>query len=378
MLGTTVLGGKRREIRQLTGVRIIASMWVVVFHFQREIFGLVPEIAGLSPFVNAGYLAVDLFFVLSGFILSYQYLDKFASKATWDYPGFLWKRLARIYPVHAVVLVGLAALMIAKHAVGAPTVSPDVFGPPTFLMDLFLVRSWLGVIDAWNGPAWSLSAEWLAYILFPVIALFTLWVGRQKSNVAWVTLGVLVVAEGVATVLMPSADGMPHPVPRVLIAFTAGCISYLFARNASTTLRNGWLGGLAVLALLIVPSTLGADAARAVVGLMLAGLAIYFLATGSGGIVTAMGSRWMEYGGRISFSVYLVHMPTQLVLLRVLDIDRFDGLPIFVRAVLALLILVVPVVGGAAAYHLVERPAQKYMVSNYWRRSGRRTAETVG
>jgi peptidoglycan/LPS O-acetylase OafA/YrhL len=155
-----------------------------------------------------------------------------------------------------------------------------------------------------------------------------------------------------------------------------GCIIYLFVRDTTATAAKGWIGGACMAALFVVPLFVAENSIQASVGLALSGLAIYFLAAGSGPVVAGMGSRWMEYGGRISFSVYLVHMPLQLVL-GAFSLDRFAGLPLVARLALALLVLALPVAAGAAAYHLVERPAQKYLVGLYRRPSGRRVAEPV-
>jgi hypothetical protein len=85
---------KRAEIRQLTGVRGLAAGWVMLYHFQPQIFALAPELRPLSVVMRGGYFAVDLFFVLSGFILAHVYYDGFARLAARSWGTFLVRRLA--------------------------------------------------------------------------------------------------------------------------------------------------------------------------------------------------------------------------------------------------------------------------------------------
>ena len=82
-----------RDIRPLTSLRFFAAMWVVAFHYWPNLSSVMP------PLVAKGYLGVELFFVLSGFILCHVYLDSVADGG-FRYGSFLWARLARIYPLH--------------------------------------------------------------------------------------------------------------------------------------------------------------------------------------------------------------------------------------------------------------------------------------
>lgn len=144
----------------LNGVRIIAALWVIAYHYQPQIYGILPELGFLAPITGTGYLAVDLFFVLSGFIICYQYLGRFSIPTRRDYGSFLVKRLARIYPAHLAVLLALAVMVVTSKLIGVKVSNPDSYSVGGFFIDLFLVRPWVGDSQGWNIPAWSLSAEW--------------------------------------------------------------------------------------------------------------------------------------------------------------------------------------------------------------------------
>ena len=101
------------EIKALTGLRIIAAVWVVLFHFRPLLRDAAPGFRdALSPVLNCGAQGVDLFFILSGFVLTWNYLDRMGwSWSTRSTLHFLWLRLARVWPVYLVTL-HLAALWV--------------------------------------------------------------------------------------------------------------------------------------------------------------------------------------------------------------------------------------------------------------------------
>ena len=137
-----------QNLRQITSLRFFAAMWVVAYHFWPSLSPALPIL------VTRGYLGVELFFVLSGFILSHVYLASFGEKR-FRYPDFLWARLARIYPVHLVTLVGLGVMVAAAAAVGM-TVTGNVIVWSSLPAHLLLVHAWgLGPQGGWNHPSYA-------------------------------------------------------------------------------------------------------------------------------------------------------------------------------------------------------------------------------
>jgi peptidoglycan/LPS O-acetylase OafA/YrhL len=361
---------KKHTLRHLNGVRIIAALWVVAYHYQPQIYGLLPEMKFLTPVTGIGYLAVDLFFVLSGFIICYQYLGRSARRSIPDYKEFLIKRLARIYPAHATVLLALAALVIGSNLVGVKVSDQDNYGAWGFVMDLFLFRSWIGDSQGWNIPAWSLSAEWLAYALYPLIAVAAVWMSTKRSSAILGGASLLVALEGIATWIYPSSH-MPVPAARILLAFSLGGLVYLSSKRTSHKLMNGWLGVASLGALMIIPALIPVGGLRASVALLLAGFTIHFLATGVGWPIRVLGSRPLNNGGLISFSLYLAHVPALMILVRVLPVDRFDEATLPIRAVVVLLYVALAMASGTVLYRLVEQPAHRRILARVKKRSRR-------
>lgn len=101
------------NLRVLTSLRFFAALWVVLFHYWPDLTG----VSTLPSFIAKGYLGVELFFILSGFILCHVYRSA-VEEGRFEYGGFLWARLARIYPVHLVTLVGMGAMAIIAGQLG--------------------------------------------------------------------------------------------------------------------------------------------------------------------------------------------------------------------------------------------------------------------
>ncbi|MEM7478835.1 MAG: acyltransferase [Planctomycetota bacterium] len=157
----------RNEIVPLTSLRFFAAFFVYAFHVRAFVY---PEIDELTGFISYGYIWVDFFFLLSGFVLAYNYSQRLSSKSLLK---FFVARIARIYPVHIVTLLLSVLLFVFAFFLGISykSESADLATIPAQLM---LVHAW-GFFDhkSLNEPSWSISAEWFAYLFFPV-ALFSI------------------------------------------------------------------------------------------------------------------------------------------------------------------------------------------------------------
>jgi peptidoglycan/LPS O-acetylase OafA/YrhL len=147
----------RPEIDSLTGIRAFASWWVVSYHLQPLIAQLIPRSERVLWIAHHGDAGVDLFFVLSGFVLAYNYYDAFPRVTRTAYFRFLWLRLARIYPVHCLGLGVWGIMVIANLVLKYREVGEQYFGAPALLAQLLLVQSWsVPMVMSWNYPAWSI------------------------------------------------------------------------------------------------------------------------------------------------------------------------------------------------------------------------------
>src|SRR5437016_3929734 len=163
----------RPYLGALAGIRFLAALHVVLYHHRDDLFmAAVPGFA--RQVVNGGYVAVGLFFVLSGFILTYTYLGDQPDAI--DFRPFWVARLARIYPVYLLSFV-VGAPLYFRYSVATVTPLGDAIGMAAGALGtvLSMTLAWspatVRLVASWNLPAWSLSAEAFFYVLFPVIGL---------------------------------------------------------------------------------------------------------------------------------------------------------------------------------------------------------------
>lgn len=155
-----------KRIDALTSLRFFAALLVVVFHHGQAAVTSAP--LWLQSLVKGGYVGVPFFFVLSGFILAYNYLplvrmDEFNTRR------FLIARFARIYPVYLVaLLIGVPIVVARTWQATTPEESMLRMGAQ-FAASAGLMQSWIpSWAFSWNGPAWSLSVEAFFYLTFPI------------------------------------------------------------------------------------------------------------------------------------------------------------------------------------------------------------------
>ncbi|MDP5030989.1 acyltransferase [Paraglaciecola sp.] len=159
----------------LTSLRGFAAILVVLYHFKSHLLHYI-NFNPLVAIIENSYLAVDFFFVLSGFILSYKYNATFSYILKWkDFFNFLVKRVARIAPLHIFILISFLLIPVAHLLTGRP-VDQVYYGVEAFFIKLFLIDTWVineRYWSTWNTPSWTISAELFAYLLLPFI-MFTM------------------------------------------------------------------------------------------------------------------------------------------------------------------------------------------------------------
>ncbi len=167
------------EIRALAGARAIPPLLLVLYHYCEG-----HHYRNFKPFdliVGHGYLWVEFFFVLSGFILTYVYgaraLEFWRGRT---YRDFLAARLSRLYPLHLAMLFYILAIMLILNAMarasGGVSIYEEAYHPvvtwQTFIGNLFLVQAWnIFPSLSWNGASWFVSVEFLLCLLFPIYAI---------------------------------------------------------------------------------------------------------------------------------------------------------------------------------------------------------------
>ncbi|KUI28586.1 acyltransferase [Mycobacterium sp. GA-2829] len=365
------------EIKALSGLRIVAAVWVVLFHFRPVLAQAAPDFStAMAPLLDCGAQGVDLFFILSGFVLTWNYLERMGqSWSTRATVRFLWLRLARVWPVYLVTMHLAAAWIIFTRNVGhVPSPAVDQLTATSYLRQLLLVQLWFEPYfdgTSWDGPAWSISAEWLAYLLFGVLVLVIYRVARvtRARGLLWLAFA----ASLPPTLLLMATGEFYTPwswLPRIVMQFTAGALACAAVRKLRLTDRTrrgfGWLS--VVITAILVGGLYYLDAyppasirdASGLVDVLFVPLVVA-LAVGTGSLPRLLSTRLMVYCGHISFGLYMVHELVHTAwnwAVVQFEITLTAG-PAGSAVVIGL--LGVAVVGAIALYHGVEEPARLWM-----------------
>lgn len=301
---------KVSRFETLDSWRGICALFVVIFHF----ISMMPHSLERSSFVRNSYLFVDFFFVLSGFVLCHSYRGKISSPQ--DLMRFVVRRFGRVWPLHAVVLVSFIAAIVwinwLPHPSGlALTWSNSAYAVDAIVPSLFLLNA-MGLFGSvWNGPAWSIGAEFYVYLLFALLALTA---GRRlvlPSLILSIT-GLVLMYQWAPSFMNSTWD---YGIIRCIAGFFGGVVAFhvyeMMERKGllCATLREA--GAVALVVFFVVFAGNGADA---VSPLSLAAPAVFGLVVvvfaGQQGIISlALRAPPFQALGRYSFSIYMIHQP---------------------------------------------------------------------
>jgi peptidoglycan/LPS O-acetylase OafA/YrhL len=299
-------------ITPLTSLRGIAALWVMLFHldvifFYRDFGPLIPH--ELTGIITKGYLWVDFFFLLSGFVISHVYGAAFATSSDRIHliKSFLWARFTRIYPLHLFILALLVPLAIIIPLLFPAVVdgSWDTFlAWPALLDNLLLINAMKQhVYLSWNIVAWSIGAEWWAYVSSCFILPYVF-----RRNISYKVIAILV--SSAVLIGMFSMRGnlditFDYGWVRCLAEFTLGTIIYQIYRYSFGEVWLSKNSCFLVSALMIVTAF-----HFSLSDILLAPLFTLLLlcaAYNKGFIKKILEGKALSYLGDISYSIYMMH-----------------------------------------------------------------------
>jgi len=349
-----------RDIPSLTGLRGVAAVWVMMFHVSL----LAPRIGapwlGRIGVLPAGWVGVDLFFVLSGFILMWVHAADFVRPTGGAVGRFAVARIVRVYPLSLAVLGLILLLALADPAFVAwyRTQNPDNFSLSAFVRTAFLATRWVGADGGdWNQPVWSLSAEMVGYAAFPLLA----WAIVRRSAAAAIAIAAVgLIALAIFQLLAGTAGSNTIDQASVLMrmgcCFTAG-MAICRIRQLAPERAARWAGMAAMLACVAVGLACHFKYGRLLTPAGFAVL-IYCLSFRAGALDRFLSSRPVMFLGRISFPLYLVHVMPLLWLVSI-----YHAAPLAPLAATAVVFAYMAgCIGLSALLHrFVERPSQRWI-----------------
>ncbi|MCE3271469.1 MAG: acyltransferase 3 [Ramlibacter sp.] len=355
-------------IKSLEGLRGAAALLVALYHLKVG--------ASYLPIVKHGYLFVDLFFVLSGFVIAAAYGDRISTPR--DAASFMLRRFGRLFPllVFATVVFVLAqnVLVIAKVQMVARGLGGALANPGALTytwpsiseaLSVGLFVHSLGLFDQLilNYVSWSISVEFWAYVLF---ALLVLVFGRRSRTWIFATLSALMFA---VTVWGSAVDHQcltagkcmdvtyDFGYPRCLFSFLMGALVWRFREPGRRHQIGAQVSALVVLAVLM--GVVGFMPAAAFAMPFAFAALIWGMATDAGPVAKALGSRVGVALGARSYSVYMLH-PVLLLFVRQFS-ERSTSGPVSLLIAVAYVGILLLVSGWV--YSHLEVPLRNYFNS---------------
>lgn len=334
----------------LDALRILASAGIVILHYADYVQDI-PFGRFIFLHVRHFNLFVDLFFVISGFVIASQYLGRVSDRGAVG--RFLWRRLARIYPLHLVTLgfyVAVALLFTFGHA---HVDNPSRYPLSDIPAQVLLLHAIDGQRLTFNFPSWSLSAEMVCYLLFPLMAF----VGLRRPRlivVAAVAAAAVLTLYCVATRVEPWPDWINQGGAwRALPAFLLGVALHLF-RDRVARMPIGVVLLPAFVLFIVGGGVMPIYAAVALVYVV----AIAAVQCDLSGAVTVLSRSGVGRWAHLTYSIYMLHMPVATMVITVggrwLGANTPAGRFALVAGAMVALVFV-----SAASYRLFENPVRR-------------------
>ncbi|WP_082377043.1 acyltransferase family protein [Chryseobacterium indologenes] len=333
------------KITQITFTRFLAAMAIVISHFNKDMF--LYKIDYISNIFLKANVGVSYFFILSGFIMIIAY----HKKEKIEYVNYYKNRFARIYPLY---VLGLVLYLVTRYS---------KFNITDSFLYLFGLQSWIpGKAMILNFPGWSISVEFLFYLLFPLLYNHFY---SKKNKTIWVAAGVIWIVSQVFSHLYeasPSYKG-PHtesheflyyfPLMHINEFLVGNLAGIFFIRNfkqKNYDIPVILIFAAILLAMIFVPLFYHN-------GLMaLLFIPLIILISGNNGFLTKLFSlKPLEYLGEASYAVYITHIPVLYILREVLRTYYLDSDTIF------LIYIPVLIMTSILFYQFIEKPLRDYL-----------------
>ena len=290
----------------LDGWRGICAILVALYHFPTT------SHIGQSGIVRHSYLFVDFFFVLSGFVITYAYSQRLSRWS--EARAMLWRRLGRLWPLHAAVLAGFilleASVPLISMLLGVKRSAAMAFDPgssasiaaiPT---NLLLIQA-LGIHDklTWNHPSWSISAELWTYVVFAVVMVIV----RGRSVLAAIAL----VAAALIALVCVSDRYMgvdyDYGFLRCIVGFFVGHLVFKLVHAVPVTLPSPTIVELIGMSSLVLFVVGAGHTPYEFLAPFVFGVIVWMFALERGAVSAVLKSRPLAALGLYSYSIYMVH-----------------------------------------------------------------------
>jgi peptidoglycan/LPS O-acetylase OafA/YrhL len=349
---------KQQRFVALDSLRGICAIMVAIYHFSTASY------LADAPFIRNGFLFVDFFFVLSGFVIASSYGDKLRSGLS--IAQFMFLRLGRLYPLHVFVLCLYLPIAMKKGGYSASD-----FWLTAALLQAFSYDQ----LGNWNPPSWSISAEIWTYLIFALLCQFS---GRFLP---WL-LGVVIISA--PPILMLTSDRyldvcFAGALARCLFGFSMGALAFFFFssrdRHARSSIASTTIELITIAVSVLLVSVAGAGPLSFFCPPVFV-VTILVFAHEQGAVSMAFKHPIIKFIGALSYSIYMTHLFVQARLLNVigllsshfwLPISKETGglqtissnIPLAADATIVIMIVVV-ISFAYLTFNLIEEPFRRW------------------
>lgn len=369
----------KKELPALTSIRFIAAFLIFIFHIHIRWSLDAPQF--VVNIISQGAVGMSLFFILSGFILTYNYYQLPFDSSTKRLDYFV-RRFARVYPVYFV-----AAVLSVPWLISIPKINQNIL--PEYaahaIQLVFIVFSDVSLTHAWfpslfnywnNGLSWSLSVEAFFYLLFPFLLPLLLGLNRKQLLGILSICYVLSVLPGLAWCLF---DPKPAPAIPIVYAlpinrlpeFIVGMIlGIVFIRNKRVSENISVKVLAAVTVVIVYLGIVGASLPLFVTHnfliVPLFAMIIYWCAQlERGPLKIILGNGGLRFLGESSYSFYLMQFFPILIAKQYYNIV-LQYAPFLEKIwILTIVLLGITIFLAATSYKIIELPARKYIMTRY-------------
>jgi len=337
-------------------------LWVVLFHLAVYLFPEHDEI-WLKP-IQRGYLLVDLFFVLSGFLMAYLYgsffQDTLAKKTI---STFLKARIARIYPLHFFTFILLFSWYCFNvFILGKPREYGRIYEESAVLSQLFLAQAWgIHSGNTWNIPAWSISTEWAAYLIFPFWWRF--W-SKMGARGAFFFLPMALLGYFILETFHPKQNldiTYDWALLRCFLGFGCGMSLFLITPALVTFFeKQSLLKNLNGLSFFMVTCLVMVFASYDTVVVALWPICVFFSFWKADFYPMAF-HKVLHFLGNISFSLYLIHLPLLYLVPQALKMGDPSALHESTRLSISVVFLMITLLLSQVVFRKIEQPSRAWL-----------------
>jgi len=347
---------KTKKLDQLTFIRFVAAILVVIWHFGRDIF---PFNSYAVAFFKNGDLGVSFFFFLSGFVMILAY----GHKKKIDFYEYLKKRIARIYPVFV-----LAALLLLLNKLISNITYLNFKG---LALHLSMLQAWIPDYQlTYNIAAWTLSVEFLFYLLFPIIYNRFYSNSTISKRVVFGIVFIWILTQLIDYIATPSLFFTYknqikiyyeylrlHPLMHLNQFLVGNLVGIFFIKSKQK--RNYDL--LIVINLFLIFIMLNYFSALNLfhgLALILFAPFIFLISSNTGKITKVLKTKPLIFLGEISYGIYILQFPVFYLLGKVFKHYNYDN-----RLMIFYISTVILIIFSAISYMYFEKPMRRMIVN---------------